>query len=139
MCARRVPHIEIGRGRMYTRNEITEAILAAYRADVAQNGAREYVNVNDGSVFVEDASEYEEIICTVLSGKLASLRPDEMVLTCDDFRHLGIECCETCHTFYPHDEMDLIHVGSVGEAWLCCALGAVLKPERAKKFLESDD
>jgi hypothetical protein len=39
--------------------------------------------------------------------------------TCDDFRHLNVECCDTCHNFHPHYETKQIDLRSGG--WVCHA------------------
>jgi hypothetical protein len=124
---------------MNTRKEIVESIVTAYRARVEQQGVIEYVNVDDDSVVVEDVGEYEGVIRNALAEKLASLGLDERVRTCEDFAHLGIACCESCHDCgYAHYELDLIELESGGRAWICCALDRALNPQRHQKLLGAD-
>jgi hypothetical protein len=124
---------------MNTRNEIVDAIVAAYRAEVGPQGTREYVNVDDGSVVMEVAEEYEDIIRKTVTDKLANLRPDEGVRTCEDFAHIGTACCESCHTGHPQHELDLINLESGGRAWICCALDRALNPWRHEEQNNSDN
>lgn len=124
---------------MKTRDEIINAIVTAYRADAAKEASESYGDVDYENIAAPDDKEYEEIIRETLTAKLASLRPDEMVRTCEDFGRLGIECCEACHTYYPHYELALLNLESGGQAWICCALGRALNPQRHQKLVESAD
>lgn len=116
---------------MHTRSEIIDDIVAAYRAEVEKEASESFVSA--------DATEYEDIIRTTLTSKLAALRPDERVRTCEDFNHLGIACCDSCHTGYPHFELELTELESGGRAWICCALNRVLNPVRHQELLNSSE
>lgn len=106
---------------------------------IAPKSGSTYINADDGSVVIVDAEEHENVVRTTLTGKLASLRHDEKVHTCADFGHLNIECCETCHTFCAHYELDLISLESGGQAWICCALDRALNPQRHLATLDSPE
>ena len=41
--------------------------------------------------------DYEEDVIKTLESRL----PDGDIKICDDFKDLEVECCETCHEFYP--------------------------------------
>jgi hypothetical protein len=41
------------------------------------------------------------------------------IRTCEDFPHLKVECCPTCHHFYPHYEISVIDLPNGGRAWVC--------------------
>jgi hypothetical protein len=43
-----------------------------------------------------DEPDEEEFIISVLQDRLPS---GVDIRTCEDFRHLKVECCETCHNF----------------------------------------
>ena len=58
--------------------------------------------------------------------------PDGDSKTCDDFKHLNVECCEACHTFYAHYEMEALDLPEGGKAWVCHSVGSALFPEREK-------
>jgi|SRR5579872_1598007 hypothetical protein len=52
-----------------------------------------------------DEQDEEGFVFSVLQDVL----PDGVdIRTCDDFKHPNVECCETCHNFYPHYDMSLI-------------------------------
>lgn len=55
--------------------------------------------------------------------------PDGDSKTCEDFKHLGVECCDTCHRFVPETDMYSVDLPDGGKAWICCAVRSVLFPE----------
>jgi hypothetical protein len=61
-----------------------------------------------------DNSDLEEIAIAALPARL----PESDIQTCEDFRHLQVECCETCHQFYPHYDMNVLDFGGA-KAWVC--------------------
>jgi hypothetical protein len=73
-----------------------------------------------------DQAEGDESIEQVLRRRL----PDVQMVTCNDLGHLGINCCETCHTFYPETEMGVVSMPDGQMGWLCCAVEAALNPTR---------
>jgi hypothetical protein len=123
---------------MNTRDEIIESILAYFGLEIEQDRVTECVDVDDGSIVAQDAWEYEDIIRNTLTEKLASLGAEERVRICEDFGHLGIACCVSYHTGYPHYELNLIELESGGRAWICCALDRTLNPVRHQKLLDSE-
>lgn len=52
------------------------------------------------------------------------------IKTCEDFRHLNVECCETCHNFYAHYEMKVIQLPDGSPAWVCDSVEWAIYPER---------
>jgi hypothetical protein len=52
--------------------------------------------------------------------------PNGELKTCRDFQHVGVECCECCHSGYVHFEMEVEDLCDGGKAWLCCALRRAL-------------
>jgi hypothetical protein len=85
-----------------------------------------------------DSGNKEEVIAT-LEASLQNADGDDEIRTCADFKGLNIECCETCHTFYPEDEMALLDVEAGGNAWLCCAMGRALNPLKQAAFEQSEE
>ena len=76
----------------------------------------------------------EEFITSVLQDKL----PDSVeIKTCEDFKHLGVECCEICHGRYAHYEMKVIDLPKSGKAWVCGPVKRAIYPEEFKKLRES--
>jgi hypothetical protein len=80
--------------------------------------------------FSEEQDE-EEFIISVLQDVL----PDDVdIKVCDDFKHLNLECCETCHEFSPHHDMSLIDLPGGGRAWVCDTVKWALYPEKYREF-----
>jgi hypothetical protein len=52
------------------------------------------------------------------------------IKTSEDFRHLGVLCCDTCHHFHPHYEMQVIQLPDGSPAWVCNAVEWAIYPER---------
>jgi hypothetical protein len=58
----------------------------------------------------------------VVTAELRRRLPDQAFKTCSDFAFLPAKCCETCHTFYAHYDMELIQLQGGGWAWICCSV-----------------
>ena len=70
-----------------------------------------------------------EIVVVELGRRL----PNDMdIKTCEDFRHLAVEC-DDCHSVYPHYDMSLIDLPNGGKAWVCDAVKWALRPEEESK------
>jgi hypothetical protein len=81
------------------------------------------------------SEEHEEaiFITSVLHDRL----PEGVdIKTCEDFRHLNVECCDTCHNFYPHYEMKVIKLPDGSPAWVCDAMEWAIYPERLRELRE---
>jgi hypothetical protein len=76
--------------------------------------------------------EEEEIVIAELQKRL----PDTDIKTCEDFRHLNVVCCDTCHTFYPHYEMKVIQLPDGSPAWVCDTVEWAIYPERYRELQE---
>ncbi|MDP9159615.1 MAG: hypothetical protein M3O09_05225 [Acidobacteriota bacterium] len=63
----------------------------------------------------DDGIDEDEVIIAELDSRL----PDTDLKTCSDFAHLGVNCCETCHKFYPEYEMSVIRLPDGETAWVC--------------------
>ena len=71
----------------------------------------------------------EEFVISVL----LDLLPEGMDIgVCKDFPYLAVECCATCHNFYPHYDMVLVNLPHGGKAWVCHAVRLALFPETGK-------
>lgn len=80
-----------------------------------------------------DEQDEEEFIISVLQDVL----PDGMdIKVCEDFKHLNVQCCETCHEFYPHYDMSLIDLPDGGKAWVCDTVKRALYPEKYQALQE---
>jgi hypothetical protein len=83
-----------------------------------------------------DEQDEEELIIFVLQDVL----PDNMeIKVCDDFLHLNVQCCETCHEFYPHYDMSLIDLPDGGKAWVCDFVKWALYPEKYRAIDVPED
>ena len=97
-----------------TKDEIIAASLLAMRRVQGLLAARE---AGDGNT-----DEYEDVVIAALAERL----PEGDIKTCDDLRHLGIECCNICHTSYPHYDMYLERVPDGRRCWVCCSVRSAL-------------
>jgi len=85
------------------------------------------------SMNLNDEPEYQTIVIAELYRKL----PDGVeIKTCEDFRHLNVECCDTCHNFYPHYEMRVIDLPDGSSAWVCDAVEWAIYPERYQALMD---
>jgi hypothetical protein len=79
----------------------------------------------------------DEMVIAELNKRL----PEVEIKTCEDFKYLNVECCDTCHTLYPHYEMHLESLPDTSMAWICCKVrSAVLglkepSEEEIQRFL----
>jgi hypothetical protein len=104
------------RGAEVTKNEIIEKTLK-------EIGPR----LEEHEEPYSEEPDFEEIVIAELQGKL----PDTDIKTCEDFRHLNVTCCDTCHTFYPHYEMSLIDLPDGTKAWVCDPVKWAICPEQS--------
>ncbi len=51
-----------------------------------------------------------------------------------DFKDLNVECCETCHEFYPHYDMSLIELPDGAKAWVCDHVKSAIYPAEYQKL-----
>ena len=85
------------------------------------------------SMNLNDEPEYQTIVIAELYRKL----PDGVeIKTCEDFRHLNVKCCDTCHNFYPHYEMKVIELPDGSPAWVCDAVEWAIYPERYQALMD---
>jgi hypothetical protein len=57
---------------------------------------------------------------------LAEQLPDGDIKICDDFKELGVACCNGCHYYHPETGMKLVTLPDGSKAWLCCNLRTAL-------------
>ena len=63
----------------------------------------------------------------------AGLPEGEGIKSCEGFKHLGAQCCDTCHNFYPHDEMSVIDLPDGGKGRVCDPVKWAIYPEEYQK------
>ena len=103
-----------------TKNEIIQMTVRA-------------MGLDKGSLTTEEA-EYRTVVEATLMERL----PDTNLKTCEEFHHLATACCEICHTFYAHYEMDLEDLPSGEKAWICCSLRSALFEPRGMDQLQEE-
>ena len=81
-----------------------------------------------------DSMYVEDFVDNVIAA-LAQLLPDGEIKTCEDFKDLGVACCDASHHSYcPHVDMKLVTLQDGSKAWLCCNLRtALLGPDPPAK------
>jgi hypothetical protein len=79
--------------------------------------------------------EEREELYSVMA-ELQERLPETDIRTCEDFRHLNVTCCDTCHTFYPHYEMSLIDLPDGAKAWVCDPVKWAIYPEQYQELQE---
>jgi hypothetical protein len=89
----------------------------------------------DGDSPLEEVDPENPVVVALVAA-LKSADPDADIRTCEDFYHLHVECCDTCHRSYPHYDMALIDLESGGNAWICCAIEQALNPGKYPKLAQ---
>lgn len=67
----------------------------------------------------------DEYDATVTIPELKKRLPDTDIVTCEQI-HINVNCCNTCHSFYPHYDMYLVDLPDNRKAWICCAVHSAL-------------
>jgi hypothetical protein len=93
------------------RDEIIELVLKTQGVSALQ----------DESPNDEEPSDWD-IVMEALESTLSGISPETEIKTCEDFRYLKVDCCETCHTCYTHYEMQVFDIPRGGKAWIRCAI-----------------
>ena len=89
---------------MQTRDQIIDQILKEHEATTGGPDA------------------YSPIIEAELTKRLT----EEVYLTCEDFAHFGVECCDAACESEPHYEMTDVVMDDDRHAWVCCPIRDVL-------------
>jgi hypothetical protein len=84
-----------------------------------------------------DFPTYIRQVIDELERKLADIQPDIDIPTCEDFAHLGVECCAVCHVDYPEFELAIVEIEYGGGGWLCCSLDRALNPTKRAAIEQS--
>lgn len=98
-----------------TRSEIIE--LTIERMGIEENC------LHADAIGLVRMEEFADHVIAVLAQQL----PDGEIQTCEDFKNLGIECCDGCHLYHPHTGMKLVTLADGCKAWLCCDLRTALQ------------
>ncbi len=76
------------------------------KADIISKTLKEINLTPAAQESYDDEADYEEDVIKTLETRL----PDGDIKTCEDFKHLNVKCCETCHEFYPQYDMSVFEL-----------------------------
>jgi hypothetical protein len=76
---------------------------------------------------------YERMVVAELRHRLPE---GEGIKSCEGFKHLGVQCCDTCHNFYRHDEMSVIDLPDGGKGRVCDPVKWAIYPEEYQTLEE---
>jgi hypothetical protein len=99
-----------------TRSEIIETTLAELRR--ANASCQETADTERSSAIGND-----EVISTLME----RLPDDVDIKTCADVTRVEVTCCDICHTFLPHYDMEVEALPDGSVAWLCCSVRSALR------------
>ena len=104
------------------------------RSEIIEKTLREMgtLSLSEQDAQSSDKAGYLPIVITELQRRL----PYGNIMTCGAFKHLNAACCDTCHTAYPHYDMNLIDLPDGGKAWVCHDIEWAIYPERYAKLME---
>ena len=71
------------------------------------------------------AAEYDR---DVFIPEMLKRLPEGEITTCDE---LGLtdKCCDSCHAYYPHYDMEVVELSDHRTGWICCAVRRFLVPQ----------
>lgn len=102
------------------------------RNEIIQKTLRDMNMVSEAGDRTCDEETYSQVV-----GHLQTRLPEGVdIKTCEDFKHLGAECCDTCHHFYPEYEMEFIDLPDGGKGWVCDQVKWAIYPERYEALKE---
>jgi hypothetical protein len=126
---------------MKTREQIIAEIVESHERHYCKKSEKEdYYNAlaaELGRAYVDQLFAEHYGYSKVIEEELAKSLTEESYLTCEDFDHFDITCCDSCHTSYPHYEMSAVLLSDGRHAWVCHCIGAILM-RRTKAVLFDD-
>ncbi len=123
---------------MKTRKQIIAENVRLYKRQCEQRDKGDgykLIAEEQGQEYVDRLLAGREGYFTVITAELEKRLTEEAYLTCEDFDHFDITCCDTCHTCYPHYEMWIVVLSDGRHAWVCHSIKAILM--RETKFVPS--
>jgi hypothetical protein len=84
------------------------------------------VSPTQGKLLFDGEQDEEAFIISVLRDVL----PEGDIKTCEDFRHLEVDCCNLCHE-HSHYDMSVIKLPDGEKAWVCGSVKSALFPSRS--------
>ena len=101
------------------------------KSEIVQQVLNDFWAESEGAHIPERSDvDCESIILSALEKSLQTVGPDTDIRTCEDFGHLNVTCCKSCHGLYQYYEMSLVEIESAGNAWICCAVDRALRPTK---------
>ncbi len=117
---------------MKTREQITAELLQQNSIECEKNAKKDYYKdlaEEQGQAAVDKLIAEREGYSTVITAELEKRLTEETYLTCEDFDHFDVNCCDTCHTCYPHYEMWVVVLSDGRNAWVCDSIRGILTRE----------
>jgi hypothetical protein len=114
------------RAYMKTREQIIAEIVRQYEKDDQPAEHYEALAEDRGQSFVDNLHAEKKAYPGIVRGELAKRLTEDTYLTCDDFDHFDVTCCDTCHTCYPHYEMWIVKLSDGHHAWVCDPIEHIL-------------
>jgi hypothetical protein len=103
--------------RMLEHYQRTRAIDPEFAATFA---------AEQGQAAFNELLEHHRAYPAIIADELERRLTKGAYLTCTDFDHLDVNCCESCHTGYPHYDMYDVPLDDGRHAWVCCPIRNVL-------------
>ena len=113
---------------MTRRQEIIDRLMTAVESDATclrHEFSGDY-SITIVGVKISSPSAIAKFTRLQLERRLPSV---DTFKTCEDFKHLNAQCCDSCHRPYEIYEMKAVPLPDGGYAWVCCALDRAIRPE----------
>ena len=101
-------------------------VMGAGAEKRGQHAEHEMKRVSSEREPTSDERDYERIVVAELRRRLPE---GEGIKSCEGFKHLGVQCRDTCHNFYRHDEMSVIDLPDGGKGRVCDPVKWAIYPE----------
>ena len=114
---------------MKTRQQIVDEILQWHEGRCKKSDEGDYYKnlaEEQGQDYVDKLIAERDGYFKEIEVELAKRLTEESYLTCEDFDHFDVTCCDTCHTCYPHDEMWIVVLSDGRHAWVCDSIKHIL-------------
>jgi hypothetical protein len=86
----------------------------------------------------EQSVERDEHDRSVTIPELIKRLPDGEILTCAEL-DLPVECCESCHSYYPQNDMYAVDLLDGKKAWICCEVRRALFHEPSGPYVDLEE
>lgn len=114
-----------GSPQVITKQELIDQMLTAMRNSPYSNDA-EHAGGQDGV-------DYDAIVLATLNERL----PEGDIKTCEDLS-IDVQCCDICHSVYPHYDMYVEDLPDGSKAWICCRVRSALRDPGQPQEIQED-